>query len=161
MRFLDRVGEPIHLVGIEEQHLRLGLARGAHWFDGIGGKVAGVHGEGEHAVEDLASLTDPGGPESRCLEVRNPFLDGHTVDVAQLIAAEGGQDVGVEVRPVPGKRLRLEMCLRPKPPLSPLLHRDLRKSWVGPVTADQVGLDGGHESIGVDLVEEAPRRFPT
>ena len=34
------------------------------------------------------------------------------------------------------------------------------QSLVGPVAADQVGLDGGHEPVGVGLAGEAPRAFP-
>ena len=45
-----------------------------------GGQVAGVDGEGEHAVEYLAGLTDPGRPEAGRLEIGDPFLDGHAVD---------------------------------------------------------------------------------
>jgi hypothetical protein len=104
-------------------------------------------------VSRRARVQMPGG--------RRPIPRRHAVDVAQLVAAEGRQDVGVEVRPVSGERLRLEMCLGSKPALSPLLGRDLRQAWVGPVAADEVGLDGDHESIGVDPTDEAPRPFPT
>ena len=59
----DRGCESVDLVGVEEQHLGLGLSRGADMLCRVGGEVAGVDGECEHVVEDLAGLTDAGGAE--------------------------------------------------------------------------------------------------
>jgi hypothetical protein len=108
---LDRFGEAIHLVGVEEQHLGFGEPRRAGAVDRVGGQVAGVDGEGQHGVEDLAGLANPGGPETGRLQIGDPFFGGHPVEVAKLVVAEGGQDMRVEVRAVPGEGLGFEICL--------------------------------------------------
>jgi hypothetical protein len=106
----------------------------------------------------------PGAPRrarDRTPEIGDPFFGGHPVDVTKLVVAERGQDMNVEVRAVPGEGLGFEMRLGDEPPLGPLGQPGLRQSRVGPVAADQVGLDGGHEPVGVGLAGEAPRAFPT
>lgn len=122
--------------------------------------MAGVDGEGEHAVEDLAGLSYPGRAEARSMEVDDPLLDGHPVDVAELVAAEGGEDVDIEVRLVAGEGLGFEMRLGSEPPFGPLGEGGLRQAGVGPVAADEVSLDGGHKPVGVGLAGKALGSFP-
>ena len=62
----------------------------------------------------------------------------------------------MEVRPVAGEGLGFEMRLGPQPTLGPLFEGDLREARVGPAAADEVGLDGGHEPVGVHFAEETP-----
>ena len=61
---LDGVGEPVDLVGVEEQHLVFGLSWSARVVGPGWMEVAGFDGEGQHGVEYLAGLTDPGRPET-------------------------------------------------------------------------------------------------
>jgi hypothetical protein len=81
--------------------------------------------------------------------------------MAQLVAAEGRQDMGAEVRSIAGERLGFEMRFGVEPLFGPFVDGDLREAWVGPVAADEVGLDGGHEPVGIRLACEASRAFPT
>jgi len=94
--------------------------------DRVGWEVAGVDGEGEHAVEHLACLAYPGGPETGCLQVRHPLLDGHPVDMSQLVPGECGDDMSLEVRSVAGQGFGFEVRPGSEPPFGPLVDRDLR-----------------------------------
>ncbi|GBE23433.1 hypothetical protein BMS3Bbin01_02817 [bacterium BMS3Bbin01] len=157
---LDGVGEDIYLVGIQEHHFGFGLPRRFGSLDRVGCEVAGVDGEGQHGAEDLAGLAHPRRSEAGGLEVGEPFFDGHPVDVTKLIVAEGGQHVSVQVGSVAGEGLGFEMRLGSQPPPGPFVQGGLGQARVGPLAADQVGLDGGHEPLGVDLAGEALGAFP-
>jgi hypothetical protein len=93
------------------------------------------------------------------VQVGDPLLDGHAVDVAELVATECREDMSVEIGLITGQGLGFEMGLGAKPPFGPFGNRGLREPRVCPLASNPVGLYRDGEPTRVSLSEEASGSF--